>query len=66
MLVIFLLHKMGELPQQGFCIDSFDQVTSSIWARFLQILGRIIQTVSSLRNNNNIILQIRQNVTERI
>lgn len=41
MLVIFPPpEKRTELPQPGFCIDGFNQVSSSIWAGLLGIVNR--------------------------
>lgn len=51
----FSPHKVGELSQPGFCVDSFDQLTSSTRARLLEILGRDIQTNFG---NKNMVLKV--------
>lgn len=59
----FCLHKVGEQPQPGFCVDSLDQLTSSTRARLLEILGRDNQTNFG---NKNMVLKITEIVTENI
>lgn len=59
----FSLHKVGELSETGFCVNSFDQLTSSIWTGLLEILGRDNHTNFW---NKIMVLKITEIVTENI